>query len=98
MPFLFCTREKKWCEFAKQIDGESTSFLQQFAQKYYMVIISPILERDLNHGETLWNTTVIIGNHGYIIGKHRKVNPANQITTLGFLQELITSKFAESYT
>ncbi|KAF3639774.1 Beta-ureidopropionase [Capsicum annuum] len=72
MPFLFCTREKKWCEFAKQIDGESTSFLQQFAQKYYMVIISPILERDLNHGETLWNKTVIIGNHGYIIGKHRK--------------------------
>ncbi|CAN4092501.1 unnamed protein product [Withania somnifera] len=72
MPFAFCTREKKWCEFAEQIDGESTKFLQQFARKYNMVIVSPILERDMNHGETLWNTAVIIGNHGNIIGKHRK--------------------------
>lgn len=89
MPFAFCTREKKWCEFAEQIDGESTKFLQQLAQKYNMVIVSPILERDVNHGETLWNTAVIIGNHGNIIGKHRKVNLDNQITTLGILQELI---------
>ncbi|MFQ6621087.1 hypothetical protein Gotur_002467 [Gossypium turneri] len=39
-----------------------------------MVIISSILERDINHGETLWNTAVIIGNHGNITGKHHKVN------------------------
>lgn len=73
MPFAFCTREKKWCEFAEPIDGESTRFLQEFARRYNMVIISPILERDVNHGETIWNTAVIIGNHGNIIGKHRKV-------------------------
>ena len=30
-------------------------------------------ERDEEHGETLWNTAVIIGNKGNIIGKHRKV-------------------------
>lgn len=98
MPFAFCTREKKWCEFAEEIDGESTKFLQQLAQKYNMVIISPILERDVNHGETLWNTAVIIGNHGNIIGKHRKVNPNNQITQFCILQELILRKSAESYT
>lgn len=74
MPFAFCTREKRWCEFAEPVDGESTQFLQGLALKYNMVIISPILERDVNHGETLWNTAVIIGNHGNIIGKHRKVN------------------------
>ena len=74
MPFAFCTREKKWCEFAEPIDGESTKFLQEFARRYNMVIVSPILERDVNHGETLWNTAVIIGNNGNIIGKHRKVN------------------------
>lgn len=73
MPFAFCTREKKWCEFAETVDGESTQFLQNFAQKYNMVIINPILERDIKHGEILWNTAVIIGNHGNIIGKHRKV-------------------------
>ena len=74
MPFAFCTREKRWCEFAEPVDGESTQFLQDFALKYNMVIISPILERDVNHGETIWNTAVIIGNHGNIIGKHRKVD------------------------
>lgn len=74
MPFAFCTREKRWCEFAEPVDGESTQFLQDFARMYNMVIISPILERDVNHGETLWNTAVIIGNNGNIIGKHRKVS------------------------
>lgn len=75
MPFAFCTREKRWCEFAEPVDGESTQFLQEYARKYNMVIISPILERDVNHGETLWNTAIIIGNHGNLIGKHRKVIP-----------------------
>lgn len=74
MPFAFCTREKRWCEFAEPVDGESTQFLQELAQKYNMVIISPILERDVNHGDTIWNTAIIIGNHGNIIGKHRKVS------------------------
>lgn len=83
MPFAFCTREKKWCEFAEPIDGESTQFLQDFARKYNMVIISPILERDVKHGETIWNTAVIIGNHGNIIGKHRK----NHIPRVGDFNE-----------
>lgn len=74
MPFAFCTREKRWCEFAEPVDGESTQFLQELARKYNMVIISPILERDVNHGDTIWNTAIIIGNHGNIIGKHRKVS------------------------
>lgn len=74
MPFAFCTREKSWCEFAEPIDGECTQFLQDLARKYNMVIVNPILERDVKHGEVLWNTSVIIGNRGNIIGIHRKVN------------------------
>ena len=74
MPFAFCTREKSWCEFAESAEtGESTQLLQGLARKYGMVIVSPILERDEAHGDTLWNTAVIIGDHGNIIGKHRKV-------------------------
>lgn len=73
MPFAFCTREKSWCEFAEHVNGESTQFLQDLARKYNMVIVSPILERDIVHGETMWNTAIIIGNQGNIIGKHRKV-------------------------
>ncbi|CAN6460097.1 unnamed protein product [Victoria cruziana] len=83
MPFAFCTREKKWCEFAEPINGESTQLLQKLAQKHNMVIVSPILERDINHGETIWNTAVVIGNHGNIIGKHRK----NHIPRVGDFNE-----------
>ncbi|KAJ4963561.1 hypothetical protein NE237_023500 [Protea cynaroides] len=83
MPFGFCTREKSWCEFAEPIDGESTQFIQDLARKYNMVIVSPILERDVKHGETVWNTAVIIGNHGNIIGKHRK----NHIPRVGDFNE-----------
>ncbi|KAG8080551.1 hypothetical protein GUJ93_ZPchr0007g5167 [Zizania palustris] len=83
MPFAFCTREKRWCEFAEPVDGESTQFLQQLAQKYNMVIVSPILERDVNHGEIVWNTAVVIGNHGNIIGIHRK----NHIPRVGDFNE-----------
>lgn len=83
MPFAFCTREKRWCEFAEPVNGETTQFLQELARKYNMVIVSPILERDLNHGETIWNTAVIIGNHGNIIGIHRK----NHIPRVGDFNE-----------
>ncbi|CAI9104121.1 OLC1v1002737C1 [Oldenlandia corymbosa var. corymbosa] len=83
MPFAFCTREKRWCEFAEPFDGESTQFLQEFARKYNMVIVNPILERDIKHGETIWNTAVIIGNRGNIIGKHRK----NHIPRVGDFNE-----------
>lgn len=83
MPFAFCTREKRWCEFAEPIDGESTQFLQDLARKYNMVIVNPILERDSKHGEVIWNTAVIIGNHGNIIGTHRK----NHIPRVGDFNE-----------
>jgi len=75
MPFAFCTREKDfWCEFAEPANetGRSTQFLQKLAIEYKMVIISPILERDMTHGETIWNTAVVIGSRGNVIGRHRK--------------------------
>ncbi|KAI9079267.1 hypothetical protein K1719_038752 [Acacia pycnantha] len=83
MPFAFCTREKTWCEFAELVDGESTQFLKTFVVKYNMVIISPILERDINHGKVIWNTAVVIGNHENIIGKHHK----NHIPRVGDFNE-----------
>ncbi|KAK8945429.1 N-carbamoylputrescine amidase [Platanthera guangdongensis] len=83
MPFAFCTREKSWCEFAEPIDGESTQFLQDLARKYNMVIVNPILERDSKHGEVIWNTAVIIGNQGNIVGTHRK----NHIPRVGDFNE-----------
>lgn len=85
MPFAFCTREKKpWCEFAEPVqDGPTTVLMQQLAKKYNMVIVSPILERDEDHGDVLANTAVIISNSGAILGISRK----NHIPRVGDFNE-----------
>lgn len=74
MPFAFCTREREWCEFAESAEeGAATRLCQRLARRFSMVVISPILERDAAHGDTIWNTCVVIGPGGNVIGKHRKV-------------------------
>mmetsp|Transcript_20915 Transcript_20915/g.53600 ORF Transcript_20915/g.53600 Transcript_20915/m.53600 type:complete len:391 (-) Transcript_20915:518-1690(-) len=84
MPFAFCTREKQWLEFAECAEtGPATRMCQAIARKYNMVIVSPILERDAAHGDTIWNTAVVIGNNGNVIGKHRK----NHIPRVGDFNE-----------
>ncbi|KRT85503.1 hypothetical protein AMK59_438 [Oryctes borbonicus] len=85
MPFAFCTREKiPWCEYAEDEEkGPTTKFLQNLAAQKNMVIISSILERDEDHNDVLWNTAVVIDNHGYYLGKHRK----NHIPRVGDFNE-----------
>ena len=68
---------------AEPVDGPSTQMLAKLARRYNMVIVSPILERDDAHGGTIHNTAVVIGNHGNIIGKHRK----NHIPRVGDFNE-----------
>jgi len=85
MPFAFCTREKQpWMEFAMDAKtGEATKFCQRMAKKHNMVIVSPILERDSVHSDTIWNTAVVIGNNGNVIGISRK----NHIPRVGDFNE-----------
>lgn len=74
MPFGFCTREKTWCELAEPIKGGPSIVLcQDIAKKYGMVVVCPILERDESHCDVIWNTAVVIDEHGKILGFHRKV-------------------------
>lgn len=85
MPFAFCTREKDpWTQFAESAEhGPSTQFLAKLASKHGIVIISPILERDEDHGEVLWNTAVLIDHTGKVVGKSRK----NHIPRVGDFNE-----------
>ncbi|EFN58757.1 hypothetical protein CHLNCDRAFT_34065 [Chlorella variabilis] len=84
MPFAFCTREKQWTEFAESAEaGPSTRLCRELARKHGMVIVNPILERDEAHGDTIWNTAVVVGNNGNVIGKHRK----NHIPRVGDFNE-----------
>jgi len=85
MPFAFCTREKQpWLEFAESAEtGMTTQFLGELARRHNMVIISPMLERDEIHQDTIWNTAVVISNTGGVIGKSRK----NHIPRVGDFNE-----------
>lgn len=65
------------------MSGPSTAFLAPLAKKFRMVIISPILERDSAHSDTLWNTAVVIDADGTVLGKHRK----NHIPRVGDFNE-----------
>lgn len=49
-----------------------------------MVVVSPILERDEIHGDTLWNAAVVISNSGAVLGKSRK----NHIPRIGDFNEV----------
>jgi len=84
-PFFFCTREKEpWCELAESAeDGPTTQFIQRLCQQYGIVIVSPILERDLDHEDIMWNAAVVISNTGRVLGKHRK----NHIPRVGDFNE-----------
>lgn len=84
MPFAFCTREKSWSEFAECAEaGPSVQLCRELARKHGMVIVCPILERDEVHGSTVWNTAVVVGHRGNVIGKHRK----NHIPRVGDFNE-----------
>jgi len=85
MPFAFVTREKlPWTDFAQSAaDGDMVHWLKGLAKLHNMVIVSPIFERDDSHAGTLWNTALVIDNHGEVLGKHRK----NHIPRVGDFNE-----------
>ena len=84
MPFAFCTREKEWCAFAEPVvGGPSVELCQAAARRHGMVVVCPILERDESHGETVWNTAVVISHTGAVLGTHRK----NHIPRVGDFNE-----------
>jgi beta-ureidopropionase len=64
-------------------DGPSAEFCRRKAKQHRMVIVSPILERDEAHGDTIWNTVVLFGPAGNYIGKSRK----NHIPRVGDFNE-----------
>ncbi|KAJ8983188.1 hypothetical protein NQ317_005831, partial [Molorchus minor] len=74
MPYAFCSGERTpWYEYAEDAEkGPTTKIIKVLAAQYNMVIISPILERDEICKETIWNTAVVIDNHGNYLGKYRR--------------------------
>ncbi len=58
--------------FAETIPGESTELFSGFAKKYGIVIIAPLFEK--SRESKFYNTAVVIGYDGEIMGTYRKAH------------------------
>jgi len=63
--------QKSYLEASEAIPGPSTKYLGELAKKHQMYIVAGILEKE---GAVLYNTSVLIGRSGELVGKYRKVS------------------------
>jgi arylsulfatase A-like enzyme/predicted amidohydrolase len=61
---------KKYVEVAEPIPGPTTEFLGRCAAQHRLYIVAGLYERD---GAAVYNTSVLIGRDGKLVGKYRKV-------------------------
>lgn len=61
---------KKYVDVAEEIPGPTTKYLGELAKKHEMYIVAGIYEQA---GETVYNTSVLLGRDGELVGKYRKV-------------------------
>ncbi len=61
---------KNYLEVSEPVPGPTTNFLGQLAKKYKMYIVAGIYEKE---GPIVYNTAVLMGRDGKLVGKYRKV-------------------------
>ena len=61
---------KKYADVAEPIPGPSTEFLGHRAAKHNLYVVAGLYERE---GTAVYNTSVLLGRDGKLIGKYRKV-------------------------
>lgn len=62
-------------------EGESIKVIGEYAAKYNVHIVYGFAERDAVHTDCLYNSVVLIDDHGKALGTYRKVHPfASEIT------------------
>ena len=59
---------------AEEIPGPTSCKIGEIARKYNMYVAANYYEKD---GNDIYNTSVLIGRDGEIVGKYRKVHPAD---------------------
>ena len=63
-------RNTSYLDASEPVPGPTTQFLGSLSKKYQMYIVAGILEKD---GPILYNTAVLLGRNGELVGKYRKV-------------------------
>ena len=65
-----CGTKHSYVDVAEPVPGPSTAFLGRLAQKHRLYVVAGIYERE---GTSVYNTSVLIGRDGKLVGKYRKV-------------------------
>jgi predicted amidohydrolase len=65
-----CGTKHSYADVAEAVPGPSTEFLGALAREHNLYIVAGIYERE---GATIYNTSVLIGRDGTLVGKYRKV-------------------------
>jgi predicted amidohydrolase len=81
---------------AETVPGPSTEYFGELAKKHDLHVVAGLVERD---GKTLYNTAVLLGPDGRLIGKYRKVTlPRGEIEagiTPGHDYPVFTTRFGK---
>lgn len=62
--------KRTFAEVAEPVPGPATKALGQVARKYRIYVVAGLCERE---GSALYNTSVLLGRDGSLVGKYRKV-------------------------
>ena len=62
---------KTYADVSEPIPGPTTRTLGALAKKMYSYLVAGIIERD---GATIYNTAVLVGRNGELVGKYRKTH------------------------
>ena len=73
----FARYYKKYVEAAVEIPGYVTDFLGRVAQENQITIVTGVVEKSTEQKGTIYNSSVVIGPDGQLIGRHRKTTPVN---------------------
>jgi predicted amidohydrolase len=65
-----CGTKFTYADVAEPLPGPTTEFLGSLAARHHLYLIAGLYERE---GTTVYNTSVLIGRDGKLIGKYRKV-------------------------
>jgi N-carbamoylputrescine amidase len=70
-PYFPAGEDKRWLEVAEAVPGETTARMGEVAKRLGIVLITPIAEIA---GGKYFNTAVVIGTDGEVMGRYRKVH------------------------
>lgn len=72
-------------ELAEDVPGPATSQLGKVAKDYGMYVVAGLIERDPRAAAVLFNTAVLIGKHGDVLGRYRKTHLVTYLYTLPYV-------------